>query len=389
MRARLLDLRTRSAEPLRDAPPLESFCPSVYGERSVAFDQLEAARGGRAPIGLTDDRDGLSVRLDRPRLGPPLQSGDEQLWPLFFSSSELSIPAFDQGSAKLKVRDWNLANEAPGYLALTSLDSRGRPQPRRGLTLVAAMLPLTMMPATALAAPGGGLPVLHQPAQTAADEQPEPAPANVESTTTTPEPSDSVTIAPSSTGEPAPSMSGLWSALVGANVRLGLQDGSTFEGKLLGVHGTSLICARREDGLVVAVDQAQVVQANTVEDGRKGRRIVLPRERGNGLLVTGAVLTAIAGGLLITGLAGGLYCANDGGYYYSYYGGGGGGPDNCNRYWVPFVVPGAALAGAGIPMIVIGDKRRKAWKKRAGVATLSPQVGKTRGGWSGGLSLRF
>ena len=54
----------------------------------------------------------------------------------------------------------------------------------------------------------------------------------------------------------------------------------------------------------------------------------------------------------------------------------------------------AVMLGAGIPLLIMGSKRRRIFKaaeKEAALARrLTPSFGRTRGGaWTGGLSFRF
>jgi hypothetical protein len=348
-----------------------------------------------------------------------IRVGDDPILPIFLASAACGIPHIGAENPPGTVVHWNFRSREPGHLALATLDADGLPRPGRGLTLVAALLPLALAPTTALAAPGigGALPVLHAPAKPAGEKKTEPAgekkaePAGekdeeatgeAEGEGTAPAPTaaavdpntgpDAKTEAPRvDASGTASATSGVWSALVGSDVRLTLADGTVFSGRLLGVHDNVLIAARDGDDLVVAVDPAQVKQANVVTSRGDDRPRVLPRAPGTGLLVGGAVMTAVAGGLLLAGIGAGAYCgAYGGGYYYTYYGGGsGGGDDSCWQYWVPMVVPAAALAGGGIPMIIIGKRKRDQWKKQVGVAQLAPKLTRTRRGWTGGITLRF
>ena len=52
------------------------------------------------------------------------------------------------------------------------------------------------------------------------------------------------------------------------------------------------------------------------------------------------------------------------------------------------------MLGVGIPLLVVGNKRRRAYKAAMQEAELGhrlmPSIGRTRGGaWTGGLSFRF
>jgi hypothetical protein len=394
-----LSLRFRDRGDSTGATDLEAFLPSRYGDRSTAA-AYRGARERRAAPGevLLDGIDGMSVRVSAARRGPVLRVGSDPILPVFFASSELAIPRVGEEIETAEVIYWNFRETDTGYLALTTVDRDGLPRPSRGLTLVAALLPLTVLPTTALAAPGTGgtLPVLAAPAEApkakAAPAEDPVAPAPTGAAVDPSKGPDTATAAPivhPSGAAAGPTPAGIWGALIGSDIRLTMKDGSSLEGRLLGVHGSVLVAARVTDGLVVAIDQGQVAQANALTPVREKGPRVMPPARGTGLLVGGAIMTAVAGGLLIGGIAAGAYCARYDTNYYSYYGGTTGGDDGCWYYWVPLVVPAAALAAGGIPMIVIGKKRRDAWKKQVEVATITPGVRRTRTGWTGALTLRF
>lgn len=406
-----LSLRLRERDYANAPADVDAFVPSRYGEQSTASAYRGRRARRRAPGQLMlDELEGTSVRVSRARRGPVIRVGADPILPVFFASAACPIPDIGVETQTGAVVNWNFRREDRGYLALATLDEHGVPRPSRRLTLVAALLPLTLAPTTALAAPGvgGALPVLAPPADASTKSKRAPqadkaagAPASdVVSEGTAPAPTaaavdpntgpDARTEAPRVDAPgPQPSGGGVWAALEGADVRLTLVDGSVFSGRLLGVHGAVLVAAREGDGLVVAIDQAQVKQANVVTHDDDGRPRVLPRAPGTGLLVGGAIMTGVAGGLLLAGIAAGAYCAAYAGSYYGYYGSYTRGEDNCWYYWVPFVVPGVALAGGGIPMIVIGKRKRDKWKKQVGVAQLAPKLTRSRRGWTGGITLRF
>jgi hypothetical protein len=96
-------------------------------------------------------------------------------------------------------------------------------------------------------------------------------------------------------------------------------------------------------------------------------------------MVAGIALTALAGALIAGGIGVHAYCAATA-YYDAGY---------CWSYWIPFGIATVATAGAGIPMLVIGKKRRKAWKQANRTAHIVPAVGRTRTAWTGGLRVRF
>ncbi len=97
-------------------------------------------------------------------------------------------------------------------------------------------------------------------------------------------------------------------------------------------------------------------------------------QNGLGLLITGSVLTGIGAPVTIAGTVG-LAAI----------------PVPYNLVFVPFLGAGVAHLAVGIPLLVVGVKRRKRWKA-ANVTTtrLVPGLGRSpQGTWTPGLTLRF
>lgn len=419
-------LRLREADPGGDSPDVGAFGP-----------RLELDGTLRAPRLDLD-----CARLGPAQCGPPLGEGDgPRALPVFFTASESGIPR-PNDNPELRLDDWNLNRGARGVVALTAVDREtGRPAPRRGLSLVAAVLPFAMVPSIAAASSRAGrrgrddvLVSELAPAQVegpptlpeSPDEEPpardrgssggSPGPAtatgpaqgdvappgsDTDSGAAGGNPSPGPAIPPASPGPstapstqaapavPPPSTASVdpvertWSLLEGEDVRVTLGNGSRVEGRLVAAQGDMVVLARGTDGKVVTFAHADVSQVNLKDTQSFGVRP--PHQSsppGTGMLITGAVFTGVAGTLLLSSVAAGAYCGAFGSY--SYYGNNTG----CWRVWVPLLVSGILTSGAGIPMIVVGNRRRKAWRERE-YAELMTTVAPSRRGWTGGLTVRF
>jgi hypothetical protein len=147
-------------------------------------------------------------------------------------------------------------------------------------------------------------------------------------------------------------------------------------------------------GTIVSVDGNFVM---VVDEARDGKIALIPKDEisevrgkvgpqaaalgelppdGTGMLAGGGIMVANGAPLMISGL---VYV----GLIPSY-----------TPLWLPQVLPAAVLLGGGIPLLVMGSRRRQAYNRALFGARLggriTPSVGRTPGGgWTGGLSLRF
>jgi len=318
----------------------------------------------------------LSIRAPARKPGVGSRAAGKRVLPVFFARSEYPIPAIDSKTDDGITDAWKIRAGVEGYVALAPLDQHELRRPRaRALTTIAACLPLALTPAAVMAAPEDPEPPLQTPSAAPPDgdatEPPAEAPAP-----------ETIEAPPAEVERPAnaetPSVDiGIWQALVGTDLELTFEDGTTFAGRLLASHDDLLICARATDGLVVALDRGRVVQVNAVLASQPPPATA--QKTGTGLLIAGISLTALAGALVVGGIAMHAQCAATA-YYSAGY---------CAYYWIPFGIAAVATAGPGIPMLVIGKKRRKAWKQAQRTALIAPAVGLTRTAWTGGLRVRF
>lgn len=153
---------------------------------------------------------------------------------------------------------------------------------------------------------------------------------------------------------------------------------ATVSGLIIGVEGDLVtIVDYTNDGKIVMLPKSDILEI-------RGRVPLPPTDvrsssapRGTGMMVGGSLMTGVGGALMLSGI---IFSAFD--ISYALYLG------------IPQIVPGAALLSAGIPLLVFGNRRRKAHdaqlKKQTAARRLTPTVGRTRhGGWTGGLVMRF
>ena len=171
----------------------------------------------------------------------------------------------------------------------------------------------------------------------------------------------------------------IWEGLIDQLVVIQMKDGSTFRGTVLSVTNGVMVCARASDNLMVVVDPVQIETVNV--EGLPGHPQPKKLPKGDGLIVMGSIATAIGGALSIATLVVGAVCIdNNSGYGYTYV---------CPYVTIPTGVVGVANLAAGIPMLVSGLRKRKAWRAAQEVPSVSAFVGPTRNGAMAGFGIRF
>lgn len=157
-----------------------------------------------------------------------------------------------------------------------------------------------------------------------------------------------------------------WEGVIGYDVALELKGGRELDGRVTAVQPDTFTLIHRETGVV------RVLQKSAVAQLRVRVPKELPTQDGVGMLVGGGLLTAIGTPVFLTGAVFLGICPS------------------CVGLHVSLLVTGAGALGGGIPLIVGGSRRRRAYNEaRATHLTLAPaaSVGKT--GWNGGIRLRF
>ncbi len=214
-----------------------------------------------------------------------------------------------------------------------------------------------------------------QPAQPAQPTQPpaltETPQQNPEIAPTPPTPPAEITEAP---GRGVPES--MWQAMKGLRVKLIMPQGVR-SGRLAAVDGPTIVFIDSDGGRLYSVPKLQVMELRgIVENPTSARPIGTPDPNlpsGTGLIFGGTVATVIGTPFFISAVVIGAFCPS------------------CYTITLPLLAPGLIGLGGGIPMLVFGARRRKAWNKSKynDVARLSPSFSGTRQGWTGSLTLRF
>lgn len=160
---------------------------------------------------------------------------------------------------------------------------------------------------------------------------------------------------------------GLWNALAGNELQLTLSDG-TFRGKLMGLQGNQLVLARAGDGLVVSVPTSEVMRVHAPIERPRDRR-PLPVDNGSGLIAGGGVLLGIGIPAVIAGAVMAGVCPE------------------CLFIYLPLLIPGGGMVGAGSGMIKVGIDRKRMWTQATYPGRLSEGYGSPL--QLRGMSLRF
>jgi hypothetical protein len=185
-----------------------------------------------------------------------------------------------------------------------------------------------------------------------------------------------------SVSEPSPAPAALpsmWEALVQQRVLITLQNGLTFRGTVLSATDGVLVCARAIDGLMVMVDITQISYVNV--EALPGDAPPKQPQTGKGLIILGTIATAVGGALTLATLAVGAACLDSSyGYYEGYV---------CPYYTVPLAVASVVHLSVGIPLLVSGLRKRKAYRAATAAPIVSAFVAPGREGAMVGVGVRF
>ncbi len=174
---------------------------------------------------------------------------------------------------------------------------------------------------------------------------------------------------------PAVESGGMFPTLVNEDLVMSMRDGSTFHGRLLAVQEPWLICARLEDGRVVAVLRTEVAQVHALPPAQAGPRVI-KQDTGAGRIGAGIAMVTGGGVMVIGGIWGGIYYGTAG------YGAGA-------YVWLPLILPAALMIGVGIPLIVRGGKIQREFRGKLPRAYQAKLTKRRKVAWDGGLRLRF
>jgi len=197
-----------------------------------------------------------------------------------------------------------------------------------------------------------------------------------------PAPSDlDVAATPSAPSQGVPET--LWQAMKGMEVKLMLPTGSR-RGRLAAVDGPEVVFVDHENGgRLYSIPKVQVMELRgVITSGMNGMNTGTGRPygipdpnlpSGTGLIAGGVVATSIGSPFLLSAAVIGIICPS------------------CTSVTLPLLIPAVIGLGSGIPLLIYGKRRRKAWNQsKIQTARLTPSFGGTRhGGWTGSLTFRF
>jgi hypothetical protein len=304
---------------------------------------------------------------------------------VFFQHASFGIPPISQLGECLDLGSWSVRPTAFGYLACVP-DTRREPNRARAAWVIAACLPLAM-PNEVAAAPAdkGAIqrpkstrpvtppPTVEAEPPTQPESQPESSPFDgtpPSETTDGPATESGEDVAP----PPAPTVKSgpdreivdaAWDGVDGFDVELRLKGGIRMHGRVGAVQRDTFTLIQAGTGSVVVLPKSGVVWLHVRTPPR------IPDKTGTGLMAGGIVLTSIAGPIFISGVAMLAVCPS------------------CTYIHLPLLIIGAGMLGGGIPMTVIGARRRQKYRKVMEERAISPIVVRTPHGWSGGLRFRF
>ncbi|HET6582547.1 MAG TPA: hypothetical protein VFG69_03850 [Nannocystaceae bacterium] len=366
--AGVLQLRFRGHEVACAPPEVAAFCrpPPTSAAEVHARPHEVAVLGGREPLA--------------PRT--PLV--------IFFQHADFGIPPIgsDARDEPPDVSSWTVSATVFGWLASVPYERRtlGR---SRATWVIAACLPLALV-SEAVAAPveKGAIqrpkksqvvtpaPVDETPPTEPSSDVADPftSPVPPDDTSEVPAPGDDEAVAPAEPPvppKPVPADSDVaildaaWEGVDGFDVELKLKGGRRLRGRVGAVQQETFTLIESGSGAVLVLPKSGVVSLRARMPPK------LPTKTGGGLLAGGIVLTSIAGPVFISGIAFVAICPS------------------CTYIHLPLLIIGAGLLAGGIPMTVLGARRRMAYRKILDQHALSPVVSRTPHGWTGGLRLRF
>jgi len=257
--------------------------------------------------------------------------------PVFIPLRSAGIPAIDRRPPPSVTAAFVLTDQVRGHFAWPAAGPRRTSRTGAALVL-AACIPL-VLPDLALA---------QAPALTA------PAP---------------VVVAPPPT--PQANLETILRAMNGRDAVV-FAAGTTVTGRIIGVDGDFVTMVDIErDGKIAMIPKPQITEVRGVLDIKP---VELPT--GTGQLVAGSVLVGVGAPLMIAGLTM-LSISPSSFFFYGFE-----------------LIPAVVLLGIGIPHLVIGKRRQRAYRAARDQPQISrrllPSVARTPGGgWTGGLSFRF
>ena len=311
---------------------------------------------------------------------------------IFFQNASHGIPAIGEPTGLLDLGSWSIRPTTFGYLAqVPRAPARKGWSSSRATWVVAACLPLLMLPSSAEAAPDKESPSVQRPDGPTAPTLPEsdgegdpeaapgpeatPPPEGTPEPAAEPEPTSSsglvdpmiepAPIGATNTGPDLAVLDAAWEGVDGFDVELELKGHQKMSGRVGAVQRDTFTLIQSKTGAVLVLPKSGVISLRVRTPGP------LPAKNGAGLLIGGSILTTVSTPVFISGLTFLGLCPS------------------CTYLHLPMLLVGGGGLAGGIPMLVNGSRQRKAYREvlreRGFVAMALP----TRHGWTGGLRFRF
>lgn len=349
-----LSLRLAEREAPHEPPDLSAFAGTVD---AGLLDEQVAGHDDRTGPSYLVDAALLASRLRVVITIDPLLRGS----PVFMTTRTCPIPAIEPSSPAVEPRAFALSSRIHGHLGW--VPARGPAAPRSASVVLAVCIPLTV-PDFAAAQPPAR-PIAPQERAVA-----EPA------ATPQPAPKDSVPSAPASVvvapeGPALPPMAAILAAMNGRNAVVFVR-GASITGQIISVEGEFVMMIdHHHAGKIALIPKSEVIEVR----GKLPASQEDDMPTGLGRIIPGSIMVGVGAPLMLSGL---IFLGFSPSSYFLY---------------LPQILPAGALLGVGIPMLITGQRQRRAYKAasaaRLARVRFAPQVAPTRGGWTGGLTLRF
>ncbi|MEZ4451013.1 MAG: hypothetical protein R3B09_16140 [Nannocystaceae bacterium] len=303
-------------------------------------------------------------------------------WPIPAPQGDSGADDLEAPTDLLALGTWSIEPVSEAMIAIAP--ARGPGAGWRSLVVAAVSLPLVLGAGEVWAAPAVQRPKSASEAPAAASTPAPEAPPAAPELPSEPSESGEAADAPeaerldAAAPEDAPPPAGPperhLQAMRGQEVSIVLAGGGRRKGRLVDVQGaTILFVDYSADGKIVEVPKAEIMEVRGLVAYDRPAGVPDPRlPDGRGSLIGGGVAVGVGAPFFLASVVLGGFCPS------------------CISVTLPLLVPGLVGLGAGIPLLVRGARRRRISRESAfKVARVTPSAAPVRGGWTGGLTLRF
>jgi len=164
-----------------------------------------------------------------------------------------------------------------------------------------------------------------------------------------------------------------WQGVEGYDVKIILDDGTAYTGRVSALQKSSFTLIDYDGGVVRVIPKATVRDLRVRVPGEPTYPPPdLPEQTGSGLIAGGVLLTVLGAPVFLSGLV--IFAIEPA----------------ATEVTLPLLLLGGAGLGSGIPMLVVGSRRRSAYQRALNERNRPvPTLGFTKHGWTAGVRLRF